>query len=114
MLGGLTMNEYPVRRVVEQDEELFEALVEKLGTPGRDEVADEAPQLYTFRLELEEDPSLHAQGPVVLLDNEDEHIARPLNVHESFCGIVPNHRFFIIKKGYVGIGPPDTEQGDQV
>jgi hypothetical protein len=114
MLGGLTMNEYPVRRVVEQDEELFEALVEKLGTPGRDEVAEEAPQLYTFRLELEEDPSLHNRGPVVLLDDEDEHIARPLNVHESFCGMVPNHRFFITQKGYIGMGPPDTERGDQV
>jgi len=36
------------------------------------------------------------------------------SLYESVCGMVPNHTFFITKQGYIGIGPPDTQPGDQV
>jgi hypothetical protein len=36
------------------------------------------------------------------------------SIRESFCGMVPNQAFFITKKGYIGMGPPNTKPGDQV
>ncbi|KAI4654006.1 hypothetical protein J4E93_001774 [Alternaria ventricosa] len=33
---------------------------------------------------------------------------------ESLCGMVPNHAFFITKRGYLGMGPPTTSPGDQI
>ncbi|KAI4611427.1 hypothetical protein J4E80_007648 [Alternaria sp. BMP 0032] len=33
---------------------------------------------------------------------------------ESLCGMVPNHAFFITKRGYLGMGPPTTLPGDQI
>jgi hypothetical protein len=35
-------------------------------------------------------------------------------LYESLCGMIPNHAFFITKTGYIGIGPPNTQSGDQV
>ncbi|RAQ99947.1 heterokaryon incompatibility protein [Stemphylium lycopersici] len=32
----------------------------------------------------------------------------------SLCGMVPNHAFFIMEKGHLGMGPPDMRLGDQV
>ncbi|KAF2028166.1 hypothetical protein EK21DRAFT_70251 [Setomelanomma holmii] len=33
---------------------------------------------------------------------------------ESVCGMVPNHVFFVTQSGYISIGPPDTQPGDEV
>ncbi|KAI4907839.1 hypothetical protein J4E90_009247 [Alternaria incomplexa] len=33
---------------------------------------------------------------------------------ESLCGMVPNHAFFITKRGYLGMGPPTTLPEDQI
>jgi hypothetical protein len=38
----------------------------------------------------------------------------PNILFESICGMIPNHAFFITKTGYIGIGPPNTQPGDQV
>ncbi|KAF2821512.1 HET-domain-containing protein [Ophiobolus disseminans] len=35
-------------------------------------------------------------------------------LYESVCGMVPNQALFITKLGYIGIGPPDAQAGDQV
>ncbi|KAF1829547.1 hypothetical protein BDW02DRAFT_509686, partial [Decorospora gaudefroyi] len=35
-------------------------------------------------------------------------------LYESLCGMVPNHAFFITKNGYMGMGPPHVQAGDQV
>lgn len=34
-------------------------------------------------------------------------------LYESVCGMVPNHAFFVTKLGYIGIGPPEIQPGDQ-
>jgi hypothetical protein len=36
------------------------------------------------------------------------------SLYESLCGMVPNQAFFVTRKGYIGIGPPNTRPGDQV
>jgi hypothetical protein len=36
------------------------------------------------------------------------------SLYESVCGMVPNQAFFITKKGYIGVGPPETRLGDEV
>ncbi|EAT79754.2 hypothetical protein SNOG_12954 [Parastagonospora nodorum SN15] len=36
------------------------------------------------------------------------------SLYESLCGIVPNQAFFITKKGYIGVGPPDARPGNEV
>jgi hypothetical protein len=36
------------------------------------------------------------------------------SLYESLCGMVPNQAFFVTRKGYMGIGPPNTRPGDQV
>lgn len=36
------------------------------------------------------------------------------SVYESISGMIPNQTFFITKKGYVGMGPPNAKYGDQV
>lgn len=33
---------------------------------------------------------------------------------ESLIGMLENQNFFVTKSGYIGIGPPDTQAGDQV
>lgn len=35
-------------------------------------------------------------------------------LYESLCGMVSNHSFFMTKKGYMGVGPPQIAPGDQV
>lgn len=35
-------------------------------------------------------------------------------LYDSVSGMVPNHTFFITRKGYLGVGPPRTRAGDQV
>lgn len=36
------------------------------------------------------------------------------SLYESVCGIVPNQAFFTTKKGYIGVGPPESRPGDEV
>jgi hypothetical protein len=52
----------------------------------------------TYLDDLRSAPDTKARGPVI----------------ESFKSMVPNHAFFVTKKGYIGMGPLDTRSGDQV
>jgi hypothetical protein len=36
------------------------------------------------------------------------------NLHESLIGMLENQTFFITRSGYIGIGPAQTRDGDQV
>jgi hypothetical protein len=77
-----------VKRTNEYHEPEFSDLLAHLGQPGYDAVSDKSHEFW-------------------FLEQHSEH------VHKSFCGIVLNHRFFITKKGYIGMGPPDTQTGEQ-
>jgi hypothetical protein len=35
-------------------------------------------------------------------------------LYDALSGVLPNHAFFLTKMGYIGVGPPDTQVGDQV
>lgn len=49
-------------------------------------------------------------GLLAVLERDDtDH-----KLYQSACGMVPNHAFFVTRKGYLGVGPPRTRVGDQV
>ena len=55
-------------------------------------------------------------------DDFDNYVSKGTNVSlanfngcaSSLHGFVPNHAFFITEKGYLGVGPADAQQGDNV
>lgn len=36
------------------------------------------------------------------------------DLNDALYGMIPNHAFFITTNGYMGVGPPDAQPGDQV
>jgi hypothetical protein len=67
-------------------------------TMGEFPIERAKPVHETYLDDLRSAPESKARGPVI----------------ESFKSIVPNHAFFVTKKGYIGMGPLDTRPGDQV
>lgn len=114
VIGDLVMKEFPVRRAGPHDETSFNSLLEHLGKrsyTGSHEVVD----LFisgqqNFRHMGDFGTVLAKQYETMVPDFNFE----PFDLHESLSGMMANHRFFVTKKGYIGVGPPDTKAGDEV
>jgi hypothetical protein len=68
-------------------------------------------------------PRLLSECPNIdpyLLPNVRKWLARPtegdvfVDLYESLVGMMENQTFFVTKRGYIGIGPPDTCASDQI
>ncbi|KAI8941941.1 hypothetical protein NX059_000055 [Plenodomus lindquistii] len=56
----------------------------------------------------------HAQAFEEIVQRLKENMECSGPVYESLCGMVPNHSYFVTKRGYMGIGPPQIASGDEV
>lgn len=115
VVGDLVMKEFPVRRVEGGDEDKFNSIVgdykllAKLNPGSQTSVTTGNARKSPYDVFQSLLNSAYSDAEVFGLTSDS-----PLELHESLCGMLINHRFFVTKKGYIGIGPPNAQPGDQV
>jgi hypothetical protein len=104
LVGDVVMHEFPRQRVNDSHEQSFQSLLKVLASDRQDPVNN-----------LDASASSIASS---ISTSEVDAPSRPRAsqnlLYESVCGMVLNNAFFITKSGYLGIGPPGTQLGDQV
>jgi hypothetical protein len=113
MIGDLIMDEFPIERADDDIAELYESLLDMLRGQSENIAGEHTNQGANPIHDTQDVDSHHEHYLGLLAEQLNPFVPRNM-LYESVRGMIPNHVFFITKAGYIGIGPPSTQPGDQV